>query len=288
MLVLSSCGGSSVEVPEIPFEDQNISISEKIKLALDDEYLASMHLTDEQRSYVQEFYQNNGYKSLWSNDSTMTEEGQRMANVLARSEQLGLPAGRNNKGNGTNFVQNEILTTASIAGVLHDLKYGIIDFKEKKRRPVGAIPVNELEAMIEFDESEDLRKQFLKFGPQDTSYQVLGTGLIKMIDTYPMDTNTFECHTIKKDTVEAIKRATEALVSKGYLSEGADTTAMQTALKLFQEHNGLKPDGVIGKYTSKALNESMAHKRDRIILAMDKIRSQDAYLRTRLEKPNES
>lgn len=100
------------------------------------------------------------------------------------------------------------------------------------------------------------------------------------MDSYPLDTTTFDIKSIKYDTLEAKTKSQEALISKGYLTSGSlDSAAYIDALTQFQLDNGLKPDGVIGKYTSKALNESTHHKLERILLSMDKIR-------TRAERPN--
>lgn len=275
VLLLFGCGSENDPSPIVPFEQDDIPLTEKMKKAVDANYIAHLGLPDSAAVYLRNFYAERDYQPLWINDSMLTDLGERMTYVLKKPEQLGVPAGRHKRGSGKNFVQDEILNTYLIAQILPDLQEGIVDFEEKKKRPVRLTDAKQLSDQLKLDPKKDVRVQFLDFGPKDSNYMVLGKGLINLVDTYPMDTTTFKVHTIKKDTAEAIKRATAALISKGYLTEDNDTSKMFAALKVFQIHNGLKPDAVIGKYTSKALNESTAHKRDRIILAMDKIRSRD-------------
>lgn len=272
-LILIGCGDSANSLDEKPFEEQAISAQEKIKRALDTEYLEKLGISSEDQSYLKDVYAKRSNKPFWINDSMMTDLGEQLKVILKKPEQLGVPVNRHRYPKSNNFVQEEISNTLIFAQVVNDLKKGVINFETKKKNPLAKVPAAEIESLIQFDSSNDLRPQFLNFSTNDSSYAVLGKGLIQLMDSYPMDETTFEVRSIKFDSTESIIKATEALVSKGYLKGDTDTAAMFVALKEFQVQNGLKPDGVIGKYTSIALNESTAHRRDRIILAMDKIRS---------------
>ncbi|PIE87508.1 MAG: hypothetical protein CSA03_00040 [Bacteroidetes bacterium] len=276
-LLLSSCGDSANTLDEKPFEEQAISAKEKIKRALNTDYLAKIGFSEDEQTFLQEVYQLRNNEPFWMNDSTSTSLGIKMKKVFIQAEVLGVPAKRHTYPKTQNFVQDELANTMRFAQIVNDLKKGVIDFESKKKKPVSTVPADDVPTLISFDETIDLRPQFLKYSVQDSNYTVLGKGLIHLMDTYPMDTSTFKVRSIKIDTAESIKLATKALISKGYLQSDSDTAAMFAALKEFQIQNGLKPDGVIGKYTSKALNESTVHRRDRIILAMDKIRSHEAF-----------
>jgi murein L,D-transpeptidase YcbB/YkuD len=73
-------------------------------------------------------------------------------------------------------------------------------------------------------------------------------------------------------------QAAQALFLKGYLkTKSPDITDFTVALKHYQQHNGLKSDGVIGKYTVIALNESTYSKILRAALALDKLRRKKSY-----------
>ncbi|MCH2225724.1 MAG: L,D-transpeptidase family protein [Crocinitomicaceae bacterium] len=277
ILFLSACKTSDDEVITIPFEEQAISASEKIKLALSTDYLSEIGINEEEALYLNTFYKSRNFDPVWINDSSLTTLGLKFEEVIKQPTHLSIPNGRYAELFPSNFVQQEMVNSISLSKIIHDLQNGLIDYQEKKKRPIGYVESLKLNEYVDFNEDEDLRLQFLSFGTNDSSYQSLGRGLIQLHDTYRMDTSVFNVESIKKDTAKAIVLATQALASKGYISEDADTAQMFAALKIFQVENGLKPDAVIGKYTSKALNESTTHKRDRIILAMDKIRTHDSF-----------
>ena len=158
-----------------------------------------------------------------------------------------------------NFIQDEIWLTVATSRTIHDLQFGILDFEAKKKKSVNYITAENLDELLVFNDEQDIREQFIQFGPSDDSYTVISKGLIEFTDLYPMDTTTFKVKSAKYDSTQALQNARLALISKGYLKEEVtDSAGITIALNLFQEHNGLKPDGVVGKYTSKALNESTA------------------------------
>ena len=94
-----------------------------------------------------------------------------------------------------------------------------------------------------------------------------------------MDKTSYDIETVKIDSVQAISKTTKALISKGYLEESKskDSLAFIIALKTFQAQNGLKKDGVVGKYTSWALNESTYKKVLRTSLMLEKLRKREKY-----------
>src|SRR5690606_29452555 len=140
----------------------------------------------------------------------------------------------------------------------------------KQPRPKSFLPADQIDELITFDTTEELRLQFLKFGPNDSTYQALGKGLIAFVDQHKLDTTSFAIKSIKHDSIGATQKTMDALISKGYLSKKtSDSTVLAESLAQFQRDNQLKPDAVIGKYTSMALNESTYHKMERILLSMD-------------------
>lgn len=265
------------EVPVIPpFEDRDISVSEKMKIAISEDYIHQIGLPDSTVNYLKSYYSGRNFQPRWINDSMMTSEGKAMKSVLNQQFSLGIPENRTFASSQDNYIQDEINLTISLAQIIGDLKNGFVDYKNKIKKPKTFASAESLDSLLEFDFSLDLREQFLKFGPKDTTYQVLGKGLIALIDSFPLDKTTFEVESIKYDTLHAVEKTRKALVSKGYLSKDViDSALVIEGLMRFQKDNALKPDGVIGKYTSKALNESTYHKAERIILAMDKIRDRE-------------
>jgi len=279
LLILFSCSEPEKSKEEIQsFELQNISVEKKIKKALSKDYLKSIGVDESALIYLTSYYKKRKYQPKWINKSELTEEGAGLKNLMKDNFVLGIPQNRIKYGTTENYIQDEIWLTVATSRTINDLQNGIIDFESKKKKNLSFVPVDQFDNLAVFDSVTNLREQFIKFGPIDTSYMVICKGLIDFTDKYPMDTSTFEVKSVRYDTTMAIVKAREALVSKGYLDKSiSDSVGVTEALVVFQEDNGLKPDGVIGKYTSLALNESTHRKVERMILALDKIRSQRKY-----------
>lgn len=279
VLVLFSCSETKEDTETIQsFEYQGISVDDKIKTALSTEYLASFGMVPSTLDYLKDYYQKRNYQPRWIEGEKLTEEGLALKEVLLDNSVLGLPKHRFDYCTTTNFIQDELCITALTAQIIHDLKNGVINFETKEKNTKGYIPADLFDELVVFESDQDMRQQFMKFGPDDSTYRTIGLGLIALVTNYPIDTTTFEIKSAKYDSTQALLKAGDALVSKGYLKEGVNDSLMITeALLTFQIENGLKPDGIVGKYTSIALNESTYHKVERIVLAMDKLRSQRKY-----------
>ncbi|XOV68308.1 MAG: L,D-transpeptidase family protein [Fluviicola sp.] len=277
--LLFACSDAKKSKEEIQsFEHQNIPMTEKLKKATESEYLNSIGVPKVAHNFLRSYYKQRGYKSRWSAKKALTPEGQKLKKAIENKMALGVPESRFEFHQTKNFIQDEVWLTAATAMVINDLQHGIVDFEKKKQKKIACISPDQFEEKVQFDETADIREQFIAFGPKDSTYQVLGKGLIDFVDAYPLDTTTFDIKSIKFDSTEAITKTRLALISKGYFPmEIKDTSGVLDSLKTFQLHNGLKPDGVIGKYTSQALNESTYRKVERILLAMDKIRSDRDY-----------
>jgi len=281
LLLLFGCNEPSVEkAKELTFEYKDIPIDQKIKKAMDNKYLANLGLNDSEIEYVQDYYEGRSHIPKWINDSTMTDLGSRTEWLFKKSLQIGIPPNRMRNIPFFNYIQEEISLTLNTAYVLSDLQNGFIDYETKQYKEAVPVPVDTLDELANFDTSSDLRLQYIRFGLADTTYEVLAKGLLWFYDRYPLDTDTFAVESIKYDTIGWMAKTRDALLSKGYLNDNVkvtDSIGIVESLKVFQSHNGLKPDGVVGKFTSKCLNESTHSKLLRIALAMDKKRSDREY-----------
>lgn len=274
-LLVSSCGENNSEIEVPPFENQDISVTKKMKLAISEAYIAKINLPDSTLNYLKEYYQNRNFKPRWINDSTLTKEGIALKKIAQKSYEVSIPKNRLFHSTTDNYIQDEIFITLSLSRIVSDIEHGMLDYDLKTQKPQYLVPAKDFDKKITFNSTEELRSQFLKFGPKDSTYQAIGKGLIAFVDTHKLDTTTFDIKSIKLDSLGAFEKTKTALISKGYLKKGInDSTLIAEALARFQEDNALKADAVIGKYTSMALNESTQHKVQRIILSMDKIRSQ--------------
>lgn len=273
-LILVSCGDNPEEEVIPPFENQNISVEEKMKIAVSEAYLKQIGFPDSTINFLEKYYEKRNYQPRWINDSTLTEQGKELKNTLNNPYMIGIPSGRLLHISTENYIQDELNLTVGLAQAVYDLQHGLINYEDKKLKKRHFVQPSDLDQLTQFETDEDIRKQFIQYGPKDSTYEVLALGLLDFVDHFPVDTHTFDIKSIKDDSLFTMEKTRKALVSKGYLKEGVkDSVKIAEGLSLFQMHNGLKPDGVVGKYTSKALNESSAHKVDRIILSMDKIRT---------------
>ena len=275
ILTLLGCRDSSENVELPPFEDQDIAVAKKMKMAISSAYFEQIGLPDSLVNYLDTYYASRKYQPRWINDSTLTEQGIQLKKIVSKSHEISIPKNRLVHVKTENYIQDEIRITLALSRIVNDLKDGIIDYEIKQPRPKSFLPADQIDELITFDTTEELRLQFLKFGPNDSTYQALGKGLIAFVDQHKLDTTSFAIKSIKHDSIGATQKTMDALISKGYLSKKtSDSTVLAESLAQFQRDNQLKPDAVIGKYTSMSLNESTYHKMERILLSMDKIRSQ--------------
>ncbi len=279
ILILSSCKTEVKKV--IPIEKLKISIQKKLKLALDEEYTSDLGINKSANDLLIEFYKKNLFNPKWINDSTLTDEGQKLKIILSNKFQFGIPNSRYTslKWGNTNFLQDEILITTTLAYLANDLQSGFIEKDTLLLKPIQTVSLQRLEEITDFkSDSTSYIRQIVQFGPADTNYQFLAVGLIDYCSKYPIDTNKFDVQNFKRDTLFAEVKTRKSLFSKGYLkSEDTDSVTFIEALKLFQAHNGLRTDGLIGTYTAIALSESTRNKLMRTALSMEKWRWKNEY-----------
>lgn len=279
VIVIASCQSKPEKI--ISLENLKISIQEKIKRSMDPIYLTEMGIDEKTGHYLNDFYKRNDYKPKWIKNSKLTDQGQALKKILTKKIQFGIPDIRYQtlKQRKTSFLEDEILITTTLAYLANDIKTGFIRSDTLLLKPLNLVSLDELEKMIRFDsDTLSIEQQIAAIGPSDTNYRQLADGLLSYCRNYPIDTTTFEIESYKKDSLYAEKKAKSSLVSKGYLEfEEADSTTFFTALTLFQTHNGLRADGVIGTYTAKALSESTEHKLMRTALTMEKWRWKPSY-----------
>lgn len=278
-LLVAGCTSDSESKEALQsFERQNIPLDQKLKKAVDSEYLTSIGVPEQAHGFVKKYYSQRKYAARWCSKTTLTQEGKNLKKIFQNKLAIGIPKTRFSYKKTSNFIQDEIWLTVATAFTVNDLQLGIVDYTEKVKRPLKCVSASTFDQLVKFNNTEDLRLQFAQFGPKDTAYHVLCEGLIELLDRLPLDTTTFEVKSIRNDTTLAIEKTRLALISKGYFKKNTgDTLGLTEALQVFQVDNGLKPDGVIGKYTAQALNESTYHKVERVLLALDKMRSDRVY-----------
>lgn len=278
--LFNSCSNSVAEVPIEFFKDESIPLEEKIQKVLDNSYLKTLGFDDSQSEWLQKHYEKNSFKPHWINDSMFIESGLKIKETLSHSMWFGIPENRisfSKKAN-LNWVEEEIMLTAKTAMVLNDLNSGFLNITEKKYKVNKFVSSGNFDSTLAMNENRSFDELFLQQRLTDTNYQFIASQLYIFCQSYPLDKNTFDIETIKNDSIHTIPKATKALISKGYLKGNSkDSLLFVKALKIFQGHNGLKKDGVVGKYTAWALNESTYDKVLRAAFVMDKLRTAIKY-----------
>ncbi len=278
--LFNSCSNTPPEVSIDFFEDDSISLKKKIQKVLENSYLSTLGFNNYQSEWLQNHYENNGFKPHWVNDSMVIESGIKLKETLSKSMWFGIPENRISfdKKKNKNWVEEEIILTAQTALILNDLNKGFLNVKEKKYNAKHFFSIDSFDTTIVSSKDVSYDEIFLKQRIADTNYQFISSKLYTFCATYPLDKNTFDIESYKNDSIYTIPKARKALISKGYLNEKSkDSLEFVEALKVFQDHNGLKKDGKVGKYTAWALNESTYDKVLRASFVMDKLRSSIIY-----------
>lgn len=280
ILALYACKNNTID--PLSVDNKNLPISEKIKLAINQEYVDSVGIHSENISFLTQLYSTKNFKPLWINDSCLTKQGKIILKILENPLKFGIPSNRYNlfKWENSNFIQKELLITNSLAYLSEDLIKGILQKDSLIVRNLSFPDISTFDSLINFKTSNknNIEKKIIQWGPKDTNYQKLAFTLYSFCNSKIIDSSTFSIPTYKNDSIQAFLKMKEALISKGYINEiENDSIIILEALKKFQSQNGIDPDGKIGKYTCKALNESTYHKVLRTIITLEKWRNQQDY-----------
>lgn len=276
----SSCSNEYKPLEVEFFENDTIPVTEKIKKILESEYLDQLGFNEEQKLWLNAFYTQREYSPLWINDSVLNENGLLIKNALSKCLWLGIPEKRLKfkEKKRKNFVEEEVLLTAKTALISNDINTGFLNLQTKDFKEKIFSSVQFVDSFLTAKDSLSFEKRFLQLGIADTNYRFLANSLFRYCEQYPLDKSTFDIQNIRLDTLHAFSKTKKALISKGYIDTHVkDSLEIVAALKIFQEHNGLKPDGVIGKHTADALNESTYDKVLRAALSLEKLRAGKAY-----------
>ena len=262
------------------YQKDTITVQQKLKEILQTPNLQSLGLNELQISWMQEFYSERFFNPIWCNDSSLNSEGREMKNAISRSLWFGIPSNRLKFEIKSDriWLEEEVLITAKLAIFLSDIRNGFLDFEQEKYNDKVFVSQKKLNEFLQLKHRETVDERLLSQGPRDSNYVNLSRQIYQYCKKYSVDTTTFSVLSARLDSVKSHFLATQALFSKGYLKvKSPDIIDFTAALKLYQKHNGLKSDGVIGKYTVIALNESTYSKILRAALALDKLRKEKSY-----------
>jgi len=279
VLLVAGCGEEIPATDQI-FDDQ-IALHQRIKLALDKGYLADLGIKGKTADEVADFYRARNYKPLWANDSTLTATGEAMQAIMRYPYCIGIPAVRWEKKAAMQkqLIAKELLLTAQLGYTVKDLSIGFLDTAAEAMRPLEWPELATVETAVkQLDTVSNWGLFFAKMGAAHPDYQRLAQGLFTYSFDKTFSANEFKLPGIREDSAKCYDQAKLSLIDKGYLDKAntADTVFM-AALGAFQQDNGLKPDGVIGTYTRKALEESAVTKVDRAVLSLERWRWREPF-----------
>jgi murein L,D-transpeptidase YcbB/YkuD len=279
-LFMVGCSSNLKSENIVFFQKDKITVQQKLEKIVQTNYLQSLGLDELQINWMQEFYSERLYNPIWCNDTILNTEGREMKNALSRSLWFGIPSNRLKFEIKSDriWLEEEVLITAKLAIFLSDIRNGFFDYKQKKYTDKVFISKKNMNEFLKSKPRESMDAYLLSQGLIDSNYINLSRQIHQYCKNYPLDTSTFSVSTSRMDSIKSRIQATQAFFSKGYIkTKSPDNINFTAALKLFQEHNGLKPDGIIGKYTVIALNESTYSKILRASLALDKLRRKKTY-----------
>ncbi len=261
-----------------PIFDQKVSLKKRISLAIESDLLTKLNFPEGIKDSVYAFYKSRDFRPVWANDSMLVPKGTKWKELLDFPCALGLPDNRPFKFKqdsltNTSIVQ-EFVLTARLAQLQQDLKVGFLDTAISAYRSIVSIDLKSLNrSVVQMDTVKNWGMWFAKMGSARPEYQALARGLFRYASKKELSTIHFEVPALVEDSLRCLELAEESLIDKGYLDpKKTDDESFWDAMGRFQADNGLKPDGVIGIYTRKALNESMRFKCHRAILSMERWR----------------
>ncbi len=262
------------------FQNDSVTVQQKLEKILQTTNLQSLGMNELQVRWMQEFYSERFFSPIWCNETGLNKEGLEMKNALSRSLWFGIPENRlffKSKSNRF-WLEEEILISAKLAIFLLDIRNGFINFDKKEYTDKLFVSKKKMNEFLKLEQNNSADERLLSQGPKDSNYVNLSNQIYQYCKKYPIDTTTFSVVVARMDSIKSRFQSTKALFSKGYLKiKSPGIKDLTAALKLFQKHNGLKSDGILGKYTSIALNESTHSKILRGSLSLDNLRRKKNY-----------
>ena len=108
----------------------------------------------------------------------------------------------------------------------------------------------------EANKKDSIMARLMSLQPRHIQYRNLQKGLEKFLKESSLSIENIDVPNFRKDSLEAIKQATKALILHGYLPKRQSESEYLEALAKFQKDHGLMPDMLIGQNTAKALSVS--------------------------------
>lgn len=280
-VTLKSCSGSTETLSP---EEEDISelllekfSADEILIYEEDTLLAS----DEVLTY----YEDNAYAPIWIGRNDLNPNGDSLLKLIGEAYDYGfLPEMFHHntilKMKDSSLLDAEMILSNAFFLYSTHIYAGCIDTSDfsytwKK----DSLNFSLEEELDKVREGENVKQVILAHEPDFWDYKQLQTGLAAFLDSFDLDTAHFEIPAFKEDSLACYKAANEALIAHHFLdSTNYDNDSIFIdQLKKFQLVNGLLDDGIVGKWTSRALAKSNTDRFLQAALGLEKWRWKSAY-----------
>ncbi len=225
--------------------------------------------------WIHKLYKNSHHSTIWINDSIqLTENGSKLITQLSNAKNYGLDTRFYaintlqdlKKELDTVKLKNEKYAVASELEVLlthyymmhgKHLNYGTLDsITNITLVPRKKFNIDLPTYLYKAYKADSIIEKLFDLQPKHAEYHNLQKGLVTFLENINLSTEDIHVQNFRIDSLKAIKQAKKALVLHQYLPEKYNDSLYFDALTKFQIEHGLKPDGIIGKNTAKALSIS--------------------------------
>ena len=225
--------------------------------------------------WINSFYNNNGNKLIWINDSIeINENGKHLIEKLSESRAYGIASSLyytpllytlRQKINNVKYGNDRYKLASDVELLLTNfymlygkhLNYGILNSIDSiTSLPRKKFLIDMPDYMYGAHIKDSLLEKLFELQPTHKQYDKLQRKLVDYLNTSSLSTENVKVENFRVDSIKAIIQSKKALVLHNYLDTIINDSLYTGALKKFQLEHGLKPDGVIGKNTAMALSMS--------------------------------
>ncbi len=231
------------------------------KLLSEDQYSTT-------KKFVEETYRKRG-ESLWFSEDGLSKNGEDLIYVLNNITGYGLDSSLfeldqimrsiANANTQNKKFQIEMRLTSEYMKLATYLNRGFI--AENTYTPIfeiDSVKPDLSQHLLDAAEKASIIESLHFLEPKVPEYSHLRNALLSFTQNYPINTAVAKITPFKSDSAKCYSEAGVALTLFGYLDSisSANDSLVCVAIKLFQKHNGLNPDGKPGKHTIKAFSIS--------------------------------
>lgn len=260
-------GGLSAVMEELTRLDAPVAVADGV--------VCSIAMANE----VRQVYLLNGPAPVWTGRKGLNADGTRMLGLLLRAKEYGLnPADYHaailsdlsRKGN-VSRGKVEVLLTEAALKMMVNLRYGYLgEGIDTLQKTVFS------ETLAEGVRNHNPVAAVLSVQPAFHEYVQLQKATAHFVRTADINSDSLEVVLPAKDSAALYRQVKRALVRMGYAEKRIPEDSLRAAIRSFQVHHGLEPDGRLGKNTLEAMNRSTEYKYQMLVLNLDRLRKTGA------------